>query len=242
MTRWEYTAQVQANLHRVTKREREAIRAEIDAHMEDHICGLLELGYSQELAEERTMTFMGDPAEVGRELNKQYPLCWLVVKWAAIALTLTLAVLLLTQVEWQAVKDNLVYRFCPSEQFAYEEDYDFLEGDSTDIRVELGSSVVRICAAGVTEIQPGTTWAERYSEEQYLAVVIIRTYRESLWELGRYAEMPGSLNIMGQEKWSASGGFYWIPVKRGETALTAAYQEHGYNVSVSIPLNWGDIL
>ena len=36
--------------------------------------GLLELGYSPELAEERTLDAMGDPKEVGRELNRQYPL------------------------------------------------------------------------------------------------------------------------------------------------------------------------
>lgn len=52
MTRWEYTEQVLANLRRVTRAEREAIRAEIDGHMEDHVCDLLELGYPPELAEE----------------------------------------------------------------------------------------------------------------------------------------------------------------------------------------------
>ena len=66
--------QVLANLRRVTPDERAAIRGEIDGHIEDHICDLIELGYDEKLAEERAMAAMGDPEEVGRELDKQYPL------------------------------------------------------------------------------------------------------------------------------------------------------------------------
>lgn len=77
-----------ATLRRMTKREKEAVRAELDGHIEDHICALMELGYSEELAEERTMLRMGDPAEIGRELNRQYPLGWLVLRWAAAVLAL----------------------------------------------------------------------------------------------------------------------------------------------------------
>ena len=72
MTRREYTDTVLSALRRVTEDERRAIRSEIDGHMEDHICALLDLGYDESLAEERTMALMGDPAEVGRELNRQY--------------------------------------------------------------------------------------------------------------------------------------------------------------------------
>ena len=72
MTRSEYVERVLSVMRHVTPSEREAIRAEIDAHIEDHICDLLELDYDEALAEERTMALMGDPEEVGRELDKQY--------------------------------------------------------------------------------------------------------------------------------------------------------------------------
>lgn len=107
MTRWEYTDRVLSGLRRLTGPEREAVRAELDAHIEDHICDLLDLGYDEELAEERTMQRMGDPAEVSRELNKQYPLRWVLLKWATMAVTAALALMLLTQVEWGVVKENL---------------------------------------------------------------------------------------------------------------------------------------
>ena len=44
MTRREYTDRVLTGLRRLTQAEREAVRAELDAHMEDHICDLLDLG------------------------------------------------------------------------------------------------------------------------------------------------------------------------------------------------------
>lgn len=72
MDRKTYIDTVLSALRHVTSDERLAIRAEIDGHIEDHMEGLLELGYSPELAEERTLDAMGDPKEVGRELNKQY--------------------------------------------------------------------------------------------------------------------------------------------------------------------------
>ncbi len=205
MTRREYTDQVLSGLRRLTGPEREAVRAELDAQMEDHIADLLDLGYDEELAEERTMQRMGDPEEVSRELNKQYPLRWLILKWAAMALTAALALMLLTQVEWGVVKENLVTRFWPSQWYTYEEAYAFLDGDDTDIRMEICTTTVRVCAARVTKIQPGTNWAELFPEERYLAGVIVRPYRTSFLELGRSPENR-FLTVSGQQdNWTAAG-------------------------------------
>ena len=68
MDRKTYIATVLSTLRHVTGDERLAIQAELEGHMEDHMEGLLELGYSPELAEERTLAAMGDPKEVGRRL------------------------------------------------------------------------------------------------------------------------------------------------------------------------------
>lgn len=86
MDRRDYTDRVLSSLRRVTEKEREAIRSELDGHIEDHMEALRELGYDEELAEERAIAAMGEPDEVGRELNKQYPFRWLVAKWGAILL------------------------------------------------------------------------------------------------------------------------------------------------------------
>ena len=64
MDRRQYTDRVLAYLRRVTAKEREAIRQELDGHMEDHMESLRELGYDEALAEARTLAAMGDPEEV----------------------------------------------------------------------------------------------------------------------------------------------------------------------------------
>ena len=94
MDRRQYTEQVLSSLRRVTHDEREAIRQELDGHMEDHMEALRELGYEEEEAEARTLAAMGDPAEVGRELNRQYPFRWLVAGWIAKALAVVFLCLL----------------------------------------------------------------------------------------------------------------------------------------------------
>ena len=93
MDRREYTAQVLSCLRRVTWDEREAIRAELDGHMEDRFESLRELGYDETEAEERTLAAMGDPAEVGRALDRQYT-GWgfVLLSRAAVLLTVVLCV------------------------------------------------------------------------------------------------------------------------------------------------------
>ena len=84
MDRRDYTDRVLSSLRRVTEKEQEAIRSELDGHIEDHMEALRELGYDEELAEERAIAAMGEPDEVGRELNKQYTgWGWVLVSRAA---------------------------------------------------------------------------------------------------------------------------------------------------------------
>ena len=59
MDRRDYTDRVLSSLRRVTEKEREAIRSELDGHIEDHMEALRELGYDEELAEERAMPPFG---------------------------------------------------------------------------------------------------------------------------------------------------------------------------------------
>ena len=86
MDREAYCARVLAGLRHLSRREREAVRRELEDHMEDHARALLDLGYDEKLAEERTVAAMGDPAEVAREMAKQYPRGWNVVAGVSLAL------------------------------------------------------------------------------------------------------------------------------------------------------------
>ena len=53
-----YIDTVLSVLRHVTGGERAAIQAELKGHIEDHMEGLMELGYEPELAEERTLAAM----------------------------------------------------------------------------------------------------------------------------------------------------------------------------------------
>ena len=91
MDRRDYTDRVLSSLRRVTEKEREAIRSELDGHIEDHMEALRELGYDEELAEERAVAAMGEPDEVGRELNRQYTgWGWVLVSRAEVVMTVVL--------------------------------------------------------------------------------------------------------------------------------------------------------
>lgn len=141
MTRSEYIRKVSASLKRLTKRERESIRAELDGHMEDHMESLRELGYDEREAEEHTLAAMGDPEEVGRELNKQYPFRWLVVKWGAILLALLL-VLAMAPALFQRVPGalgSLQARWLPKTALdisQVQDDFDPLGVPAVDVRAE----------------------------------------------------------------------------------------------------------
>ena len=70
MKREDYTAAVLKGLRHVTEKEKEALRRELDGHMEDHMQALVELGYDETAAEKKAADAMGDPAETARELQK----------------------------------------------------------------------------------------------------------------------------------------------------------------------------
>lgn len=66
-------------LTRATDREKEAVRAELEAHMEDHRDALVKAGETLTAAMDRAEEAMGDPEVVGQALNAQFSTFWL---WA----------------------------------------------------------------------------------------------------------------------------------------------------------------
>lgn len=70
MNRQEYINQVRKEVHFVF--DREAIENELQHHLEDSIWDLMEEGLSREEAEAQAVAQMGDPVEVGKQLNKEH--------------------------------------------------------------------------------------------------------------------------------------------------------------------------
>ena len=241
MDRRDYTDRVLSYLRRVTAKEREAIRAELDGHIEDHIEALGELGYDEQEAEERTLAAMGDPAEVGRGLNQQYPFRWLVLKWAAQGAAVLLMLFLFSG--WWDVLGNLACyaraRVWPA-TFANVEwlarqagqgEVDVVE--NTDQRAELGTMTVRVWQVGL----------DRVSEQGGTAYVAFSCWDEEPW-----AEPSGFIEVYnvtdGAEPVHSMGGSwgaaYAVPVAWGDALQVCWYDEldHQYETLLTVELPW----
>lgn len=151
MTRREYTAAVLGGLRHVTESEKEQIRAELDAHMEDHMLALVEYGYERGEAEQRAASSMGDPAEVSRELQKCYAYGWLIASRILGVLLAILCVVAVTELltVGRSMHHNLQARFNPMSHMA--ETTRQRVKEELDIEFECGNSVVKIYALGENE-------------------------------------------------------------------------------------------
>lgn len=245
MTRREYTDQVLAALRHVTPKERADIQAEIDGHMEDHICALEDLGYPEDLAEERTMAAMGDPKEVGRELNKQYPFRWLAIKWSAIALTLMFTLMMLVPA-WHfagQVADNLWNRFYPLHQLDLwdisfvgwvDDEYVHIVADTVEVDLKRTDDGVTLWVYQVGLEAP--------TAEETVAWAAVSLYSEN--PFGRSPQLLGSLIAPDGRDVIASGfrsfgGPFMVreSVTRGEN-MDFTYELMGHRFTFTVPLPW----
>lgn len=125
--------------------------------MEDHVAALLEAGYEETDTEERTLAAMGDPEEIGAELNRDYPLGWLVLSRVSLILTILICATFLFS--WPILGntlDSLQARISPETssfgsrtKYTYERDL--------DIRAEIGDDILRIYKVGLDVNRDGET-------------------------------------------------------------------------------------
>ena len=75
--------------------DHDAITAELTAHLEDHMDALVARGFPPETAARQAVAAMGDPEEIGRELDKShspflgwFQICFRIAVWGAAVLVL----------------------------------------------------------------------------------------------------------------------------------------------------------
>ena len=236
MNRREYGERVLSVLRRTTATEREAIRAEIDAHIEDHMEALLELGWDEQLAEERTLAAMGEPEEVGRELDKQYSPFWLFVGNAASAALLVILIMSLMGVfslHW--VFKSFQARISPWENVhdRWEEEINL----KLDIQQPIGSDILRVLGSG--------TYIEE-EEDQPIAVVVFCQYDKNPfgWVTNKsltYMDCRGEEAYGGGSGHSTAGASYGkrnLRVQKGDPCVTIVCERHGERIEIEVPLEW----
>ena len=239
MDRKTYIDTVLSALCHVTGDERAAIRAELEGHMEDHMEGLLELGYEPELAEERTLAAMGDPQEVGRELNKQYTgWGWVLLSRVAVLLTVVLCLQALLGGLGQlgVVADSIMARIYPDEPSAYSYP---AATERLDIRLPVGNDVLRVYRISVRQPDGDTKPPEAEvllcAYDRIPGGIVSYRLEPQTW-LENAAEEKGSTIGNSRGNWRVE---YWnrrVEIQPEDTYVTLCCETYGEQIRLELPL------
>lgn len=241
MTRREFMYQVLSPLGRLTAEERENVRRELEEHVEDRMEVLLEMGWDEALAEERCLEAMGDPAEIGREMAKQYPgRWWLWLGRAAVVLTVVVCIQALLGVGMLgAAWDSLTIRFSPPRTISIGELKNVEAVEDLDIRAEIGNDILRIYQVSVGEKdgqRAAMVLACAYDRRPFGIVVDSLASRSELWnERGEMGTIGG-----GSGNWGAVCAALWTPVEPGDAHVIWECRTMGETVRLEVPLPGGE--
>lgn len=233
MNRNEYTGQVVSVMRHVTAAEIAAIREELEGHIEDRAATLVESGCPAGEAERRAIDAMGDAEEVGRALQKQYALGWLIVNRILTALiTVLVCVMLLNiTIPVYCVWENLGARLAPEHQvYALREQkrpYTPLE-----IKEKIGSDILYIFGAGPDEDGNMKIYYTCYDQSIF--------GRVSGW--GVSFEGPNGEESPIRGGHSESGGVRYASVEvealRGAEYVLAVVERYGERMEIPVYVDW----
>lgn len=185
LTRWLETAVSGIRF----KPDRAAVEQELREHIEDKTADLLRIfpGMTQEEAEERALSQMGDAEKIGKELAKVHKpwlgYLWRASKWAAAALMLALlAVNVLKNDYFQSAGHPLWGRFSTV--------YGRTEGE----KIQLGGYTFQIVGAAYVDSPEDSPYADSVQ-------VAFRVSTPRFWEQINKAALQGALTMTGPEGW-----------------------------------------
>lgn len=241
MTRGEFLDRVLAPLGRLTAEEREDVRRELEEHVEDRMEALLEMGWDEELAEGRCLEAMGDPAEIGRELAKQYRgRGWLWLGRAAVLLTVALCVQALLGIGMLgAAWDSLTVRFSPPTGISIGELKNVEAEEDLDIRADVGNDVLRIYRVSVGEKEGGRAAMVQACMYDRLPFGIVAGDLNARSRLVNQRGETGH-SSGGSGNYGAVCAVRWTPVEPGDTYVVWEYRAIGGTIRLEIPLPGGE--
>ena len=223
----------------MTGDERAAIQAELEGHIEDHMEGLMELGYDAALAEQRTLDAMGDPKEVGRELNRQYT-GWpfVLLSRAAVLLTAVLCIQALLGIGILGnLWDSVVARVWPK-NFEELEAVTPAASERLDIRIPVGNDVLRVYQVSrVTREGVPAVGISLCAYDRLPGGVVSGQLLSGVWiEDQRGNVLEWQSNGQGRGNYGAEYQLRYVPVEEADTSVTLRYARFGENIAVEIPL------
>ncbi|MBQ9852945.1 MAG: hypothetical protein IJO37_08555 [Ruminiclostridium sp.] len=239
----EYTHAVAQYVRHATGKEKANLRKELEDHMADHAQALLDGGFPEDHAYRVAVESMGDPAEVGKALNKEYPLRWLVLSRLFLVLALLTTGLLL-QVFPGGLYNSMIARTDPVHSGFHSANLDENQLTYTDIKAEFpNGDILWVYATAVT-------WDDTYG---YTGHIYTSSYNKNPLRDPLYTTYALTYTLKGTEEafLHAGGGggssygaaymrqsFDGLPM--GSTLL-AHYDRHGTSFTIEIPLPWEEV-
>lgn len=220
-----------------TEKEQAAIRKELTDHMEDHALALMNAGYDEAHAVRAALASMGEAEVVGRELNKEYPLRWLILSRILIVVVTLLGIYYLMFTPLLSnLPETLYARLGPAKGDQYSVVHDSFQ--PLDIRWELpGETILRFY--GVT-LQGG--------DGQYTATVYTSFYPKNPlsqdWQDVSRLGFSYTLDGVETPHYSSGGEGGYMYYRHAVTglpegcSLTVHYDQFGTSFQTEIPLNW----
>ncbi len=245
MERQKFCDRVLARVRHATPEEKADIRAELDAHMEDNAAALLEAGYEEAEAAERALAAMGDPEEIGAELNRDYPLGWLALSRVSLILTVLICATFLFS--WPILGNTLnslqariapeSCGFASTTKYTYERDL--------DMRAEIGDDILRIYKVGLDVNGDGETGNVGLFFCNYSKNPFGYTSNGLNLEYGTSATTEPERRYNDGGGGGNAGAYYSlaakIPVTREDSAVVVTYDHYGEYVRLEVPVPWGDV-
>lgn len=240
MDSWEFCREVGKHIPRATKRERSAIKKELQDHVMDAARALKEEDCPPEELEARAVERMGNPVEIGEALNAQLSPLWLWLGRGCLLLAAEIcALLLVNQDRARWTVKNLIARFAPvlvwGEMREQAAGYEYYE--KIDLRIDLGEDVIHFHQVYLDEdgAEPRAgVWGIAYSKD-------IHGYggTETPW----YTYLRANLCPQGETEgsstvWWVNEGATWLStaVQPGDDCLTLCFEAYGERREWSIPL------
>ena len=246
MERHEFCERVLAQVRHATAAEKGAIQAELEGHLEDHAQALTEAGCTEDEAAERALAAMGDPAEIGQALNREYPLGWLVLSRVTLTITvlLCLTVLLSFPILGHTI-NSLQARIAPkSSAFQSEIGAGGVVLRDLDIKVRIGNDVLYIYQVGLDP-------ADGETADVHLAMCnydrsplgtasswLLDQLRFTTSATEKENKLPGG---GGGNAGAYYGVVRGIQASRADEFLLVCYDAFGERAEIRVPLPWEDV-
>ena len=240
-----------AQVKHATEDEKREIAQELSDHLADHAAALMEIGRSEDEAVTAAVAAMGDAEEIGKKLNKEYPLLWLVLSRVSALLIVVLLIqaLMLPWGIYSASSSLRARMNPPRDSLAQDIDSSWT---LVDYRYDApGNEVYYIYSVDVlpnTQKKSSSGLHSHLDDYDYCVRVAACNYdRNPFGNASQILLNHVSLtNGDGVPYARASGGGnsganHWvsyIPVNYGEEYLHLDCSAFGYELHELIPLNW----